>query len=113
MGYSDIGVMGSEIQTPYLDRLARKGVLMTHLYTTARCCPSRASLMTGHYSHTVGMGHMDITRSAFDSYGPFHKKCTIHVPAFGTSALHRVSVAIGCSLKLESGTRPGSLGVAD
>ncbi len=68
MGYSDIGVMGSEIQTPHLDRLARKGVLMTHLYTTARCCPSRASLMTGHYSHTVGMGHMDTTRSAFDSY---------------------------------------------
>jgi arylsulfatase len=59
MGYSDLGCMGSEIHTPALDRMAREGVLMTHFYTTSRCCPSRASLMTGQYSHRVGMGHMN------------------------------------------------------
>lgn len=59
MGYSDLGCMGSEIRTPTLDRLAREGVLMTHFYTTSRCCPSRASLMTGQYSHRVGIGDMN------------------------------------------------------
>jgi len=70
MGYSDLGVMGSEIRTPNLDRLARRGVLMTHLYTTARCCPSRASLLTGHYPHAVGMGHMDNSGSEYSSTPP-------------------------------------------
>lgn len=59
MGYSDLGCMGSEIQTPNLDKLAENGVLMTHFYTTSRCCPSRASLMTGQYAHRAGMGHMN------------------------------------------------------
>lgn len=68
MGYSDLGVMGSEIKTPNLDRLAKQGALMTHLYTTARCCPSRASLMTGQYPHAVGMGHMDDTVSDLPAY---------------------------------------------
>lgn len=68
MGYSDLGVMGSEIRTPNLDGLAEKGVLMTHLYTTARCSPSRASLLTGHYSHAVGMGHLDSTQTRFEGY---------------------------------------------
>ena len=47
MGYSDLGCMGSEIKTPYLDRLARKGVLFTQAYNTAKCFPSRACLLTG------------------------------------------------------------------
>lgn len=59
MGYSDLGCMGSEIRTPNLDRLAAEGVLMTHFYTTSRCCPSRASLMTGQYAHRAGIGHMN------------------------------------------------------
>jgi arylsulfatase len=53
MGYSDLGVMGSEIRTPNLDALAETGVLMTHLYPTARCSPSRASLLTGQYPHAM------------------------------------------------------------
>ncbi|HKK17249.1 MAG TPA: arylsulfatase [Opitutales bacterium] len=68
MGYSDLGVMGSEIRTPHLDALAENGVLMTHLYTTARCSPSRASLMTGDYPHAVGMGHLDTTQTRFEGY---------------------------------------------
>ena len=59
MGYSDIGCMGSEIKTPNLDKLAEEGVLMTNFYTTARCCPSRASLLTGQYAHRAGIGHMN------------------------------------------------------
>ena len=59
MGYSDLGCFGGEIETPNLDELANNGLRFTHFYNTGRCCPSRASLLTGKYSHTVGFGHMD------------------------------------------------------
>ncbi|WP_154859029.1 arylsulfatase [Cyclobacterium xiamenense] len=59
MGYSDLGITGSEILTPNLDKLARNGVLFTACYNASRCCPSRASLLTGLYSHKAGIGHMD------------------------------------------------------
>lgn len=58
MGYSDLGCYGSEIETPNIDRLADEGVRFTNFYNTGRCCPSRASLMTGLYSHQAGVGHM-------------------------------------------------------
>ncbi|NUN95020.1 MAG: arylsulfatase [Candidatus Omnitrophica bacterium] len=58
MGFSDLGCYGSEIATPHLDGLAETGVRFTQFYNTARCCPSRASLLTGLYSHQAGVGHM-------------------------------------------------------
>jgi arylsulfatase A-like enzyme len=58
MGFSDIGCYGSEIATPNLDRLARGGVRFTQFYNNARCCPTRASLLTGLYPHQAGIGHM-------------------------------------------------------
>jgi len=58
MGFSDIGCYGSEIDTPVLDKLAAKGLRFTQFYNTARCCPTRASLMTGVYQHQAGIGHM-------------------------------------------------------
>lgn len=58
MGYSDIGCYGSEISTPNLDRLAGGGIRFTQFYNTARCCPTRASLLTGLHPHQAGIGHM-------------------------------------------------------
>ena len=58
MGYSDIGCYGSEIHTPAIDKLAANGLRFTHFYTTPRCSPTRASLLTGLYSHQAGMGHL-------------------------------------------------------
>ncbi len=58
MGYSDIGCFGSEIRTPNVDRLAANGLAFTKFYNTARCSPSRASLLTGLYPHQAGMGHL-------------------------------------------------------
>ncbi len=58
MGFSDIGCYGSEIETPNLDRLAAGGIRMTQFYNTARCCPTRASLLSGLYPHQAGIGHM-------------------------------------------------------
>ena len=59
MGWSDIGPYGSEISTPHLDALAANGLRFTQFYNTARCSPSRASLLTGLYPHQAGMGHLD------------------------------------------------------
>ncbi|MFD1141572.1 arylsulfatase [Larkinella insperata] len=58
MGYSDLGCYGSEIPTPNLDQLAGNGVRFTQFYNTARCCPTRAALMTGLFQHQAGIGHM-------------------------------------------------------
>ena len=58
MGYSDIGCYGGEIATPNLDRLAAAGVKFRHFYNAARCCPTRATLLTGRYPHAAGMGGM-------------------------------------------------------
>src|SRR6185436_7050846 len=58
MGFSDIGCYGSEIPTPNVDRLAAGGLRFTQFYNTGRCCPTRAALLTGLYSHQAGVGHM-------------------------------------------------------
>lgn len=58
MGYSDLGCYGGEIETPNLDRLAANGLRYTQFYNTGRCCPTRASLLTGLYAHQAGMGQM-------------------------------------------------------
>lgn len=58
MGYSDLGCYGSEIETPNIDRLAADGVRFRTFYNAARCCPTRAALLTGLYPHQAGMGGM-------------------------------------------------------
>jgi arylsulfatase len=75
MGYSDIGCYGSEIETPNLDRLAENGIRYTQFYNTARCCPTRASLLTGLYPHQAGIGHMMNDRG-YDGYrGDLNRNC--------------------------------------
>jgi arylsulfatase len=67
MGYSDLGCFGSEIATPSLDTLAANGVRFTQFYNSARCCPTRASLLTGLHPHQAGIGHM-VEDRGFDAY---------------------------------------------
>lgn len=58
MGFSDLGCYGGEIQTPNLNKLAKGGVRLSQFYNAGRCCPTRASLLTGLYPHQAGIGHM-------------------------------------------------------
>ncbi|HEY0668669.1 MAG TPA: arylsulfatase [Sphingobacteriaceae bacterium] len=58
MGFSDLGSYGGEVQTPNLNKLAEEGIRYKQFYNAARCCPTRASLMTGLYPHQAGMGWM-------------------------------------------------------
>lgn len=71
MGYSDLGCFGGEIKTPNLDQLADNRLRFTQFYNAARCCPTRASLLTGLYPHQAGIGHMTSTPEApeFHNYG--------------------------------------------
>ena len=56
MGWSDIGSYGGEIPTPNIDMLATDGVRFSQFYNTARCYPTRASLLTGLHPHQTGIG---------------------------------------------------------
>jgi arylsulfatase len=77
MGYSDLGCYGGEIRTPNLDALAAGGLRFTRFYNTARCCPTRASLLTGLYPHQAGVGHMMQDRGEkFPGYrGDLNRAC--------------------------------------
>jgi len=82
MGFSDIGCYGSEIATPNLDRLAAGGLRFTQFYNTGRCCPTRASLLTGLYSHQAGVGHMVEDKKDAPGYQGFlNDRCTTFAEA--------------------------------
>jgi arylsulfatase A-like enzyme len=75
MGFSDIGCYGGEISTPNIDALAKNGLRYTQFYNTSRCCPTRASLLTGLYPHQAGVGHM------VDSYAA-ERRAAFNSPAY-------------------------------
>jgi arylsulfatase A-like enzyme len=75
MGYSDIGSFGSEIRTPHLDALAAGGLKMTNFYNASRCCPTRASLLTGLYPHQAGVGDMVNDRGHPSYQGFLNQSC--------------------------------------
>jgi arylsulfatase A-like enzyme len=75
MGFSDLGCYGSEIETPNLDSLATGGIRFTQFYNTARCCPTRASLLTGLYPHQAGIGHMMDDRGHDGYRGELNRHC--------------------------------------
>jgi Arylsulfatase A and related enzymes len=77
LGFSDIGAYGGEIHTPNIDRLAEKGLRYKQFYNAARCCPTRASLLTGLYPHQAGMGWMAAAdlRTTPAYQGDLNKQC--------------------------------------
>ena len=75
MGYSDIGCYGGEIQTPNLDRLAQGGLRFTQFYNTARCSPSRASLLTGLHPHQTGIGILTYDSGPEGYAGNLNQRC--------------------------------------
>ena len=70
MGFSDLGCFGSEIETPNLDALAAGGARFSQFYAYPRCCPTRASLLTGLSPHQAGVGHMvmPMPEAAYQGY---------------------------------------------
>ncbi|MEW4570007.1 arylsulfatase [Tautonia sp. JC769] len=75
LGYSDLGCFGGEIATPHLDRLAEDGLRFSQFTNTARCCPTRAALLTGLYQHQAGVGHMVGDRGLPSYQGYLNDRC--------------------------------------
>jgi len=92
MGFSDIGCYGSEIATPNLDRLAYDGLRCTHFYNTGRCCPTRASLLTGLYPHQTGVGHMVENRGHPSYQGYLNDSCVTIAEAIRPAGYHALMV---------------------
>jgi arylsulfatase A-like enzyme len=95
MGFSDTAPYGSEISTPNLDKLAHGGIKFTQFYNNPRCCPSRASLMTGLYSQQAGMGLMtaDYGRYPYPGYkGDLSDNCVTIAEAL-RSAGYRTAIS--------------------
>ena len=84
MGFSDIGCYGGEVDTPHLDALAANGLRFRQFYNGARCCPTRASLLTGLYAHQAGVGHMT---------GQYRKNGEIIASYAGDLSKHGVTIA--------------------
>jgi arylsulfatase A-like enzyme len=92
MGFSDVGCYGSEIPTPHIDSLAARGVRFTQFYNCGRCCPTRASLLTGLYPHQAGIGYMEPTNkynrpiAHLPQYqGVLHDRCVTIAEALGAA----------------------------
>ena len=75
MGWSDIGCYGGEIDTPNLNKLAEGGVRFTQFYNTGRCCPTRATLLSGTYAHQAGMGAMTNPTALRGYQGHINRNC--------------------------------------
>ncbi len=75
MGFADLGCYGSEIPTPHLDALAANGLRFTQFYNAGRCCPTRASLLTGLYPHQTGVGHMTDDKGVPGYRGRLNDSC--------------------------------------
>ncbi len=88
MGFSDLGCYGGEIPTPRIDALAAGGLRFSQFYNTGRCCPTRASLLTGLYSHQAGVGHM-VEDSGLPGYrGRLGDSCVTIAEALGAAGYH-------------------------
>jgi len=88
MGYSDIGCYGGEISTPNLDRLAAGGLRFSQFYNAGRCCPTRASLLTGLYPHQAGVGNM-VGNQGYPTYqGYLNDRCVTIAEALKPAGYH-------------------------
>jgi arylsulfatase A-like enzyme len=88
MGFSDLSCYGSEIDTPHINQLAAGGLRFTQFYNCARCCPTRASLLTGLYPHQAGFGLMTDNEGTPAYQGDLSDRCVTIAEALRPSGYH-------------------------
>ena len=100
MGFSDLQCYGGDVPTPNINRLAAEGVRFTQFYNCARCCPTRASLLTGLYPHQAGVGDMTADQGA-PGYRGFPQPNTVTIakmrktPPVGFAHLGKIASGAG------------------
>lgn len=78
IGFGAGDTFGGPIHTPSLTRVAKQGIAYNRFHTTAICSPTRAALLTGRNSHSVGAGQITEYASAFPGYtGRIPKSCAL------------------------------------
>ncbi len=97
LGYSDLGCFGGEIRTPHLDQLASNGLQFTRCYNSSRCCPSRASLLTGLTPHQAGIGRFVGNGSKPGYLGRLSDRCVTLAEVSDPSAMTATPPANGTS----------------
>ena len=89
MGFADAGCYGGEIRTPNVDRMASQGVRFAQFYNQARCCPTRASLLTGLYPHQAGIGAMNQKLDSKPAYqGELNDRCATMAEVLREAGYH-------------------------
>lgn len=73
VAFTDLGAYGSEIRTPNIDALARRGTIFSNFHATPMCAPSRAMLMTGVGSHRAGIGNLPETTPSEHQGSPAYR----------------------------------------
>ena len=109
MGFADLGCYGSEIPTPNLDALAADGLKFTQFYNTGRCCPTRASLLTGLYPHQAGVGHMTADNKLPGYQGHLNERCVTIAEALKPAG-YFTAISGKWHVGLEHGTSPWGRG---
>ena len=57
LGWSDTGYQGADYSTPTIDSMAAEAIRLNQYYTQPLCSPSRAALLSGKYSYTLGLAY--------------------------------------------------------
>ncbi|MGB6041611.1 MAG: arylsulfatase, partial [Pirellulales bacterium] len=92
MGWSDLGCYGGEVRTPNVDRLAQGGLRFTQFYNNGKCCPTRASLLTGLYPHRTGVGRMTFDVKLPGYRGELNRQCATIAELLGKNGYRTAMV---------------------
>ncbi|MGN0063296.1 MAG: arylsulfatase [Nocardioides sp.] len=110
LGFSDISRFGSEIPTPHIDQIGESGTTFTNFYNNARCCPTRASVLTGLYPTTAGVGHMNVDQGSPQYRGHLAPEAATLAESLGAAG-YRTSMSGKWHLgEWRTGVRPSSRG---